>query len=120
MKLDKLKDMKDVEIVQKTPMRVLHRRPLISRVRLIHAMRSRWLRDEELTKIRERAAKSGASDVSHIDDLFVLDVKTQAGTYVKEFVHGDFGRTKPSLCDILGADFDIVALDVTAINLEWP
>ena len=33
--------------------------------------------------------------------------------YVKEFVHGDFGRTQPNLGTILGADCDIVTLDVT-------
>lgn len=119
--LEKLNSLKNVDIVQKTPLRVLHRRPLVPRVRQIHAMRTRWLRQEELNKLREHIKKtSGNEDISHIENLFVLDVKTQAGTYVKEFVHGDFGRTKPSLGDILEAEFDIVALDVTAINLDWP
>merc|ERR1712110_242055 len=45
---------------------------------------------------------------------------TQAGTYVKEFVHGDFGRTTPSLCSIIECDVDIIALDVEAIDLDWP
>lgn len=45
---------------------------------------------------------------------------TGAGTYVKEFVHGDFGRTKPSVGDIINAEVDILALDVLAINLDWP
>ena len=44
--------------------------------------------------------------------LFKLSLCTQAGTYVKEFVHGDFGRTNPNLCSILGCDVDIMALDV--------
>ena len=44
--------------------------------------------------------------------LFKLNLCTQAGTYVKEFVHGDFGRTSPSLCSILNCDVDILALDV--------
>jgi tRNA U54 and U55 pseudouridine synthase Pus10 len=29
--------------------------------------------------------------------FFLLDLETEAGTYVKEFVHGDMGRTQPSL-----------------------
>lgn len=41
----------------------------------------------------------------------------QAGTYVKEFVHGDFGRTRPSLGGILGCQADILQLDVTSVNL---
>jgi tRNA pseudouridine synthase 10 len=47
-------------------------------------------------------------------------VVTQAGTYVKEFVHGDLGRTKPSLSDIIGGDVDILALDVLDIHLDFP
>lgn len=52
--------------------------------------------------------------------MFELSVITQAGTYVKELVHGDFGRTKPNIGDIIGTEVDILALDVTAINLDWP
>ncbi|XP_032679813.1 putative tRNA pseudouridine synthase Pus10 [Odontomachus brunneus] len=108
--LNKLKNMK---IIQRTPIRVLHRRPLASRTRIVYEMRTRWAKPEELTKLLHTAAESA-------DKFFVLDVKTQAGTYVKEFVHGDFGRTKPSLCDLLNVEVDIVALDVTGINLNWP
>ena len=32
--------------------------------------------------------------------------------YIKEFVHGDFGRTKPNLCVLLEAETDILELDV--------
>jgi tRNA pseudouridine synthase 10 len=35
---------------------------------------------------------------------------------VKEFVHGDFGRTLPNLCTLLGAQVDILALDVQVIK----
>ncbi|XP_047354542.1 tRNA pseudouridine synthase Pus10 [Vespa velutina] len=107
--LETLNKLKNVKIIQKTPIRVLHRRPLTPRVRFIYDMRARWAKPQELPN-------------APIDDntFFVLDVKTQAGTYVKEFVHGDFGRTKPSLCDLLNTEVDIVALDVTGINLNWP
>lgn len=43
---------------------------------------------------------------------FKLRLSTQAGTYVKEFVHGDFDRTIPNLTSILGTEIDILALDV--------
>ncbi|KAF0036879.1 hypothetical protein F2P81_009753 [Scophthalmus maximus] len=33
-------------------------------------------------------------------------------SYIKEFVHGDFGRTKPNLCELLRTDADILELDV--------
>jgi len=111
--LEHLNKLKNIKIVQKTPMRVLHRRPLSPRTRIIYEMRARWAKPHELKKLLHTAAES-------IDAFFVLDVKTQAGTYVKEFVHGDFGRTKPSLCDFLNVEVDIVALDVTSINLKWP
>lgn len=49
---------------------------------------------------------------------FRLELNTQAGTYIKEFVHGDFGRTQPSLGDLLGSvNVDILALDVVVSNL---
>lgn len=111
--LKKLNNSKLVKIVQKTPVRVLHRRPLSPRTRFIYEMRARWAKPGELKKLLETADESE-------NRFFILDLKTQAGTYVKEFVHGDFGRTRPSLCDLLKTDIDIVALDVTGINLKWP
>ena len=41
-----------------------------------------------------------------------------AGTYVKEFVHGDFGRTQPNLCQLMKQDVDILLLDVEEVELE--
>lgn len=37
---------------------------------------------------------------------------TSGNSYIKEFVHGDFGRTKPNLCQLLNTDTDILELDV--------
>lgn len=45
-------------------------------------------------------------------NYFLLRVVTSAGTYVKEFVHGDFGRTHPSVSSILECKTDITQLDV--------
>uniref|UniRef100_A0A8P4GF43 tRNA pseudouridine synthase Pus10 n=1 Tax=Dicentrarchus labrax TaxID=13489 RepID=A0A8P4GF43_DICLA len=83
-------DIKDLTLDQKTPLRVLHRRALAVRQRVIHSMNTRFL------------------DSHH----FYLGLKTQAGTYIKEFVHGDFGRTVPNLCKLLKTDTDILELDV--------
>ena len=33
-------------------------------------------------------------------------------SYIKEFVHGDFGRTKPNLGNLLNSETDILQLDV--------
>jgi tRNA pseudouridine synthase 10 len=38
-----------------------------------------------------------------------------AGTYIKEFVHGDLGRTVPSLGSLLVSEADILQLDVTNV-----
>lgn len=47
---------------------------------------------------------------------------TQAGTYVKELVHGEFGRTSPSIASIIGKnmEIDIAFLDVMNIELDFP
>lgn len=93
-----LENIKDLKVAQKTPLRVLHRRPLAVRQRLIHSMSSVYL------------------DKHH----FTLKLRTQAGTYIKEFVHGDFGRTKPNLCDLMNTDADILELDVESVDIDWP
>jgi tRNA pseudouridine synthase 10 len=49
-----------------------------------------------------------------------LDIVTQAGTYVKELVHGEFGRTNPSISAFIDMEIDIVALDVMSIDLNFP
>lgn len=92
--------MSDLELKQKTPIRVLHRRPLATRSRVVHSMSAEPDPDDER--------------------LFKLELSTQAGTYVKEFVHGDFGRTIPSLGELVGAEVDIINLDVESVNVKWP
>ncbi|XP_062244297.1 putative tRNA pseudouridine synthase Pus10 [Platichthys flesus] len=91
-------DIKELTLDQKTPLRVLHRRALAVRQRVVHSMSARFL------------------DPHH----FHLELKTQAGTYIKEFVHGDFGRTKPNLCELLQTDTDILELDVESVDVDWP
>jgi len=101
------------ELAQKTPIRVLHRRANAERTRNIY-----WMKFQGEIFPDHRELKDGKEE-SRI--LFKLDVCTQAGTYVKEFVHGDFGRTHPSLSTILGCDnVDILALDVKSIVMDWP
>ena len=49
--------------------------------------------------------------------FYLLDLETEAGTYVKEFVHGDMGRTQPSLAGLLKCDAaDILQLDVVSVQ----
>lgn len=97
--LNKLNETKDLMISQKTPLRVLHRRPLAVRKRCIYSI-----------------IPAERIDSHH----FNLSLKTQAGTYIKEFVHGDFGRTKPNLGELLNTKTDILQLDVESVDVEWP
>lgn len=42
---------------------------------------------------------------------------------MKEFVCGDFGRTRPSVADILGVEegeVSILELDVERVDVDWP
>ncbi|XP_054286795.1 tRNA pseudouridine synthase Pus10 [Macrosteles quadrilineatus] len=88
---------------QKTPVRVLHRRPIATRPRTVH-----WMKVSNVTCVDNKT-------------YFRLQLNTQAGTYIKEFVHGDFGRTKPSVGELLGGvTADCLALDVESIELQWP
>lgn len=60
----------------------------------------------------------------HVSERFVyVDLITQAGTYIKEFVHGDLGRTVPSLANLLCPDAadllcDLELLDGTLLKSD--
>ena len=45
----------------------------------------------------------------------LLHVLASAGTYIKEFVHGDLGRTVPNIGQIISSECDILQLDVTDV-----
>ena len=99
-RLRELERLEDLQLDQETPIRVLHRRANATRRKVVHSM-----------KISTEALS---------DNMFKLDLVTSAGTYVKEFVHSDFSRTKPSVQSLLGLDTDILALDVREVFLPWP
>ena len=70
--------------------------------------------------VRPRTIVSMSSEeIPGSPDSVLLRLRTQAGTYVKEFVHGDGGRTTPSLGTLLDCRANIIQLDVTAINDDW-
>lgn len=103
--LDNLNSCTPLEIAQYTPLRVLHRRANMVRPRTIHSIK----------------ATPNKVDVDNGCSFFTVILSTQAGTYVKEFVHGDFGRTNPCLRTILENNtVDILALDVLDIEIDWP
>jgi len=93
-----LNSTKEISVNQQTPIRVLHRRTVAIRPKTIHWMKS--------TKINKH--------------FFELELHTQAGTYVKEFVSGDMGRSFPSVSSILNSKTDILQLDVLDVALVFP
>lgn len=89
-----LNSMENVTIAQKTPIRVLHRRTLMVREKGVLMMK-------------------GYKINNHFLELRII---TTAGTYVKEFIHSDLGRTEPNLGSILGCKADILQLDVLGLG----
>ena len=89
---------KDADIEQRTPRRVEHRRADLVRKRRIH-----WVTAD-----------------SFDGDRFDLELETDSGTYVKEFVSGDDGRTHPNFSERLGIQCVVEALDVLAIDYHEP
>lgn len=78
-----LSHLRDIRVYQKTPIRVLHRRSLLTRQKMIHQLQAVRLNDH----------------------YCILTVLGSAGTYIKEFVHSDLGRTQPALGDLLQRDY---------------
>jgi tRNA pseudouridine synthase 10 len=81
-------------IAQRTPTRVAHRRADRVRTRRIVAARL----------------------VDAAPGRFTLELRTEAGTYVKEWVEGDGGRTEPNLSALLGVPLKVEFLDVLEIH----
>ena len=81
-------------IAQRTPTRVAHRRA--------DRVRSR----------RIVAAQLVEADAGR----FTLDLRAEAGTYIKEWVEGDGGRTEPSLSALTGVPLSVASLDVMEIH----
>ena len=93
--INKLNSIKNLEVIQKTPLRVLHRRSLMDRKKIIYELKA-----EKVNK-----------------HFMILDVISSAGTYIKEFVHSDLMRTEPSIKSLLDCDVDILQLDVRDLIL---
>ena len=81
---------------QQTPQRVAHRRA---------------------DKVRNRKVVSIAN-ILITDDEIQFDVRCESGTYVKELVHSDEGRTNPSVAALLEADCEVILLDVKDIHAD--
>jgi len=94
---DLLKKLKGVyekqNLQQRTPLRVSHRRADKIRVKKIFRVEGKFIKP----------------------DVSEFIVETQGGTYIKELISGDNGRTTPSFSDIYGFSLECKKLDVLKI-----
>jgi tRNA pseudouridine synthase 10 len=81
-------------IAQRTPTRVSHRRADLVRHRKVKRV-----------DITEHSGKN-----------VTIVIKAEAGTYIKELISGDEGRTEPSMSGILGTEAKCISLDVSEIE----
>ena len=81
-------------ISQLTPNRVAHRRA--------HLERKRTVRDIKVESVQGPEV--------------VFVVEADSGTYIKELMHGDEGRTKPNVAELTGVPCEVLELDVIGIG----
>jgi tRNA pseudouridine synthase 10 len=93
---EKLKELKKLTlepILQKTPLRVIHRRADKFRKRVVKSISWKLLDNKKLQ----------------------LRIRAESGLYIKELINGDQDRTKPSVAEILGNEVKKIILDVIKI-----
>lgn len=84
-------------LLQRTPTRVAHRRADL--------VRHRKVKKVKVVEVQKNKA--------------VLEIKAEAGTYIKEFISGDNGRTNPSIAGILSTSAECKSLDVVETDDEY-
>ena len=83
-------------IKQRTPLRVSHRRADLVRPRLVNYV----------------------DILSYNKGIVELEIRAQHGTYIRELVSGDEGRTDPSLSSLVGSPCKVEVLDVLNLHLD--
>jgi tRNA pseudouridine synthase 10 len=94
----KLKDivraLAETPISQQTPNRVSHRRADLERRRTVKHIIAESVEGREV--------------------VFVIEA--ESGTYIKELMHGDEGRTRPNVAELVGVPCEVLELDVIRIG----
>ena len=83
-------------VEQRTPTRVSHRRADLVRPRLINYVDIKSL----------------------VEGMAELEIRAQHGTYIRELVSGDAGRTDPSLSSLVDSPCKVEVLDVLNLHLD--
>lgn len=92
--ITKLSSLKQAVIHQQTPLRVLQRR--------VDRLRKRGIKEIKYKLLNKKKLE--------------LTVRTQSGLYIKELIHGDNGRTNPSVAYLLNNKVKNIELDVIKIH----
>ena len=99
--LEIMEKLQGCTLAQRTPERVAHRRA---------------------DKIRRRKVIETSAPSIEVGDDGILrgqfDLRCESGTYVKETVHGDGGRTQPSVASLIKAKCTVEWLDVADIHAD--
>lgn len=83
-------------IDQRTPLRVVHRRADKTRKKQVYSIEGHFV------------------DGAHA----LLKVCAEGGMYIKEFIHGDNGRTYPSLSDLF--QFPVMCVELDVVEIKHP
>jgi len=92
-------DIGKITIHQETPIRVVMSRSL---------------------QVRTRNVCYESFSIEDDPHYFNITIRTSAGVYIKELIHGDRGRTWPSVQETLGKKCVIVTLDVLNVHCVLP
>jgi len=95
-----LSNIQGTTLAQRTPTRVAHRRA---------------------DKVRKRKVLHAEGALVEIVDGVMeaeISLRCESGTYVKETVHGDDGRTQPSVASMIKAECNVMWLDVADIHAD--
>ena len=96
-----IENLNGVKLAQRTPERVAHRRADLIRRRTVYQAHPPTI----------EIAEDGVREVE-------VTLRCESGTYVKETVHGDSGRTQPSIASLIKAKCNVVWLDVGDIHAD--
>tara|TARA_S200000501_G_scaffold83155_1_gene75294 strand:+ start:31 stop:1743 length:1713 start_codon:yes stop_codon:yes gene_type:complete len=99
--IDAIMSLEGVKLAQRTPERVAHRRADLIRRRTVFEVHPPMIETlEDGSKVIE------------------VTMRCESGTYVKETVHGDSGRTQPSIASLLKSKCEVEWLDVGDIHAD--
>ena len=101
-------------VQQRTPLRVVHRRSDLVRERKILSAKATRVTQDNNGNIYDTNNNNRIHDQDH---FFRLELIAEAGTYIKEFVHSDQGRTVPSISSLLSCETKLLQLDCEGIQM---